>query len=100
MFKIPESSMILSNYFHIQCIVLYSTSMSLSYILPLNSLLYIFHVDNLLYDCKVHAFFQVFFCVLVGTFSIGNITPHVTTVAGAKGAAAVLIDIIDNVSNN
>ena len=41
---------------------------------------------------------QVFFCVLVGTFSIGNITPHVTTVAGAKGAAAVLIDIIDNVS--
>ncbi|KAL4217465.1 tRNA N6-adenosine threonylcarbamoyltransferase [Mactra antiquata] len=38
----------------------------------------------------------VFFCVLVGTFSIGNITPHVATIAGAKGAAAVLIDIIDN----
>ncbi|XP_045177444.2 ATP-dependent translocase ABCB1-like isoform X2 [Mercenaria mercenaria] len=38
----------------------------------------------------------VFFCVLIGTFSIGNITPHVTSIAGAKGAAAVLIDIIDN----
>ena len=36
----------------------------------------------------------------MGTFSIGNITPHVTTVAGAKGAAAVLIDIIDNVSSS
>ena len=55
-------------------------------------LMRIFH--DLVY---VHRF-QVFFCVLVGTFSIGNITPHVTTVAGAKGAAAVLIDIIDNVS--
>ncbi|XP_060570521.1 ATP-dependent translocase ABCB1-like isoform X2 [Ruditapes philippinarum] len=38
----------------------------------------------------------VFFCVLIGTFSIGNITPHLTAIVGAKGAAAVLIDIIDN----
>jgi hypothetical protein len=45
-----------------------------------------------------HLFFQVFFCVLIGTFSIGNITPHLTAIAGAKGAAAVLIDIIDNVN--
>ncbi|XP_052275142.1 ATP-dependent translocase ABCB1-like isoform X2 [Dreissena polymorpha] len=38
----------------------------------------------------------VFFSVLIGTFSIGNITPHVATIATAKGAAAKLIDIIDN----
>ena len=41
---------------------------------------------------------QVFFAVLIGTFSIGNITPHITTIATAKGAAAKIIDIIDNVS--
>ncbi|XP_064599295.1 ATP-dependent translocase ABCB1-like isoform X2 [Liolophura sinensis] len=40
--------------------------------------------------------FTVFFCVLIGSFSIGNAAPHITTVSTAKGAAATLLEIIDN----
>ncbi|KAK3611392.1 hypothetical protein CHS0354_036589 [Potamilus streckersoni] len=38
----------------------------------------------------------VFFCVIIGSFSIGNATPHLNSISTAKGAAAVLFDIIDN----
>ncbi|KAL3862668.1 hypothetical protein ACJMK2_008621 [Sinanodonta woodiana] len=38
----------------------------------------------------------VFFCVIIGSFSIGNASPHLNSIATAKGAAAVLFDIIDN----
>ncbi|XP_070561508.1 ATP-dependent translocase ABCB1-like isoform X2 [Ptychodera flava] len=39
----------------------------------------------------------VFFCVMIGSFSIGNIGPNLQFVATAKGAAGTLIKIIDNV---
>ncbi|XP_071944971.1 ATP-dependent translocase ABCB1-like [Antedon mediterranea] len=38
----------------------------------------------------------VFFCVMIGSFSLGNITPHLSSVATARGAAYVLYEIIDN----
>ncbi|WAR14100.1 MDR1-like protein [Mya arenaria] len=38
----------------------------------------------------------VFFAVLIGTFSIGNIAPHAQAIATAKGAAGKVIHIIDN----
>ncbi|KAJ8021877.1 Multidrug resistance protein 1 [Holothuria leucospilota] len=37
----------------------------------------------------------VFFCVMIGSFSLGNIGPSLSTVATALGAAATLFDIID-----
>ena len=43
-------------------------------------------------------FLQVFFCVMVGSFSLGNAAPNIGTLFGAKGAAAVVFEIIDNVS--
>ncbi|XP_033097909.1 ATP-dependent translocase ABCB1-like [Anneissia japonica] len=39
----------------------------------------------------------VFFCVMIGSFSLGNITPHLSSVATARGAAYALFEIIDNV---
>ncbi|KAK3105070.1 hypothetical protein FSP39_016614 [Pinctada imbricata] len=38
----------------------------------------------------------VFFCVMIGSFSLGNAAPHLGALAAAKGAAAVLFEIIDN----
>ncbi|XP_060073738.1 ATP-dependent translocase ABCB1-like [Ylistrum balloti] len=37
----------------------------------------------------------VFFCVMIGSFSIGNAAPSIGNVFIAKGSAAVLIEIID-----
>ncbi|XP_071479160.1 ATP-dependent translocase ABCB1-like [Diadema antillarum] len=37
----------------------------------------------------------VFFCIMIGSFSIGNMTPSLSTVATARGAAVTLYDIID-----
>lgn len=39
----------------------------------------------------------VFFCIMIGSFSIGNMIPPLSTVATARGAAAVLFDVIDEV---
>nr|XP_022339240.1 multidrug resistance protein 1-like isoform X1 [Crassostrea virginica] len=39
----------------------------------------------------------VFFCVMIGSFSIGNAAPHLGSIFGAKGAAAEVFDTIDNV---
>ncbi|XP_014681412.1 PREDICTED: multidrug resistance protein 1-like [Priapulus caudatus] len=39
--------------------------------------------------------FTVFFAVMVGSFSLGNAAPHMSTVATAKGAAATIYNIID-----
>ncbi|XP_062574024.1 ATP-dependent translocase ABCB1-like isoform X1 [Saccostrea cucullata] len=39
----------------------------------------------------------VFFCVMIGSFSIGNAAPHLGSIFGAKGAAAVVFETIDNV---
>ncbi|XP_077998882.1 ATP-dependent translocase ABCB1-like isoform X2 [Glandiceps talaboti] len=38
----------------------------------------------------------VFFCVMIGSMSIGNIGPNVQFVATAKGAAGTLMEIIEN----
>nr|XP_006812790.1 PREDICTED: multidrug resistance protein 1-like [Saccoglossus kowalevskii] len=38
----------------------------------------------------------VFFCVMIGSMSLGNAGPNLQFVASAKGAAATLIKIIDN----
>lgn len=35
--------------------------------------------------------------ILIGTNAFGNIFPYVAAIAAAKGAATVLIDVIDNV---
>ena len=40
----------------------------------------------------------VFFCVMIGSFSIGNVSPAVTAITAARGAAVTLFDIIDAVS--
>ncbi|XP_054768746.2 ATP-dependent translocase ABCB1-like [Lytechinus pictus] len=37
----------------------------------------------------------VFFCVMIGSFSIGNISPSMTAITAARGAAVTLFDIID-----
>lgn len=42
--------------------------------------------------------FQVFFCVMIGSFSIGNAAPNIGSFVTAKGAAAVVYEIIDRVS--
>ncbi|XP_069111959.1 ATP-dependent translocase ABCB1-like isoform X2 [Argopecten irradians] len=39
----------------------------------------------------------VFFCVMIGSFSIGNAAPSIGNIFVAKGSAAVLIEIIDRV---
>lgn len=39
----------------------------------------------------------VFFCVMIGSFSIGNAAPHLGSIFGAKGAAAEVFETIDNV---
>ncbi|XP_023931974.1 multidrug resistance protein 1-like [Lingula anatina] len=39
----------------------------------------------------------VFFCIMIGSFSIGNAAPHLASVATAKGAAATLYKVIDNI---
>ncbi|XP_067658455.1 ATP-dependent translocase ABCB1-like isoform X1 [Haliotis asinina] len=41
--------------------------------------------------------FTVFFCVMIGSFSIGNATPHASAIATAKGAAATVVDILKNI---
>nr|XP_042899922.1 uncharacterized protein LOC107456703 [Parasteatoda tepidariorum] len=38
--------------------------------------------------------FSVFFAVMIGSFSLGNAMPHLTTVATAKGSAEKIFDII------
>ncbi len=40
----------------------------------------------------------VFFCVMIGSFSISAAAPALSNVSTARGAAAVLFDIIDAVS--
>ena len=50
------------------------------------------------WSSKFITFLQVFFCVMVGSFSLGNAAPNIGTLFGAKGAAAVVFEIIDNVS--
>eukprot|EP00057_Strongylocentrotus_purpuratus_P008762 XP_011663236.1 PREDICTED: multidrug resistance protein 1 [Strongylocentrotus purpuratus] len=37
----------------------------------------------------------VFFCIMIGSFSIGNMIPPLSTVATARGAAAILFEVID-----
>ncbi|XP_041479457.1 ATP-dependent translocase ABCB1-like [Lytechinus variegatus] len=37
----------------------------------------------------------VFFCIMIGSFSIGNMIPPLSTVATARGAAVMLFDVID-----
>ncbi|XP_072174900.1 ATP-dependent translocase ABCB1-like [Diadema setosum] len=37
----------------------------------------------------------VFFCVMIGSFSIGNISPSITSLTAARSAAVTLFDIID-----
>ncbi|KAJ8319924.1 hypothetical protein KUTeg_001511 [Tegillarca granosa] len=39
----------------------------------------------------------IFFCVLIGSFSLGNAAPHLGSIFAAKGAGAVIFDVIDNV---
>ena len=39
----------------------------------------------------------VFFCIMIGSFSIGNMTPSLSAVATARGAAVTLYDVIDEV---
>ncbi|XP_048749989.2 ATP-dependent translocase ABCB1-like isoform X1 [Ostrea edulis] len=39
----------------------------------------------------------VFFCVMIGSFSLGNAAPHLGSIFAAKGAAAVVFETIDNV---
>ena len=41
---------------------------------------------------------QVFFSVLLGTFSIGQASPNIEAFANARGAAYEVFKIIDNVS--
>lgn len=43
-------------------------------------------------------FFQVFFSVLIGAFSIGQTAPSIEAFASARGAAYAIFNIIDNVS--
>lgn len=43
-------------------------------------------------------FFQVFFSVLIGAFSIGQTAPSIEAFASARGAAYTIFNIIDNVS--
>lgn len=43
--------------------------------------------------------FQAFFGVLMGTISLGQITPNISAVAEAKGAAAQIYKILDTPSN-
>ena len=42
--------------------------------------------------------FQVFFCVIIGAFSIGNAFPNLSHLATARGAAYTVFEIIDAVS--
>ncbi|KAG8201139.1 hypothetical protein JTE90_028804 [Oedothorax gibbosus] len=41
--------------------------------------------------------FSVFFSVMIGSFSLGNAMPHLTSVAIAKGSAKTIYDIINTV---
>lgn len=41
---------------------------------------------------------QVFFSILLGTFSIGHLAPNIEAFANARGAAFEIFKIIDNVS--
>jgi len=43
---------------------------------------------------------QVFFCVLIGTFSIGNAAPNIQEFANARGAAHAIWNVIDFVSSS
>ncbi len=40
---------------------------------------------------------QVFFCVLIGAFSLGNAAPNLQDFATARGAAYTIYNIIDQV---
>lgn len=48
--------------------------------------------------CLCKHFFQVFFSVLIGAFSIGQTAPSIEAFASARGAAYTIFNIIDNVS--
>lgn len=48
--------------------------------------------------CLCEHFFQVFFSVLIGAFSIGQTAPSIEAFASARGAAYTIFNIIDNVS--
>ena len=41
----------------------------------------------------------VFFSVMIGSFSIGSLSPAMTAIAAARGAAVTLFDVIDAVSS-
>ena len=41
----------------------------------------------------------VFFCVMIGSFSISAAAPAIGNIGTARGAAAILFDIIDAVSS-
>nr|AID66618.1 P-glycoprotein [Anadara sativa] len=38
----------------------------------------------------------IFFCVMIGSFSLGNAAPHLGSIFAAKGAGAVIFEIIDH----
>ncbi|POI25012.1 hypothetical protein CIB84_011238, partial [Bambusicola thoracicus] len=46
--------------------------------------------------CHHKHFFQVFFSVLIGAFSIGQTAPSIEAFANARGAAYAIFNIIDN----
>ncbi|KAJ3323513.1 Multidrug resistance protein 1 [Boothiomyces sp. JEL0866] len=41
---------------------------------------------------------NVFFAIIIGSFSLGNATPHITAIASALGAAKGIFETIDRVS--
>ena len=43
--------------------------------------------------------FQVFFAVIIGSFSLGNALPEIQTFATALGSATAVFKVIDRVSH-
>jgi len=41
--------------------------------------------------------YQVFFCIVLGTFAIGTIAPNLESVGTARGAAYMIWELIDRV---
>ena len=47
---------------------------------------------------KYFNFIQVFFCVLIGAFAVGNAAPNLQDFANSRGAAYAIYHIIDSVN--
>ena len=58
------------------------------------------NIQNIMlyYLILFYLFCQVFFCVLIGAFALGNAFPNLQNLASARGAAYTIYGIMDNVS--